>query len=237
MSVTDVYDSTWANAGHLPRGLHAGYSTGSGGVAWPPEAGADNPGMIWYDQSPVNTDLDELACLLDMENGAATLADIAGWRKKARAAYEAGTRPGQHDPGIYFSRSSLHDVVNSLVAGGVTTCPLVIADYPGVPLAAARAQAAAEVEAAAGPFPVVGRQYADMGLYDCSVFSNSWLAAVSVKPGSRPAGGKDVVITKTPPGDWKPGGPLVLTGLGPDGVSVWQTISHDGATWTPPVRL
>jgi len=232
MAVTDVYDSTWSNASHLPPGLHAGYSTGTGGVAWPPEAEADNPGMIWYDQSPVNTDLDELADLLDYENGAATLADLAPWRKAARAAYLAGHRPGQRDPGIYASRSSVTSVVNALTAGGVATCPLVIADYSGT-----RATAAAEVEAASGPWPVVGRQYADTGLYDCSVFSTAWLAAVSGKPGTRPAGGKPVVITRLPPGTWKAGGPLVLIGPGPDGIDLWQTTSTDGVTWTTPVKL
>ena len=166
------------------------------------------------------------------ENGAATLADLAPWRKAARAAYAACRRPGQRDPGIYTSRSRVTDVVNTLIVGGVTTCPLVIADYSGT-----RAQAAAEVEAGSGPWPVVGRQYADMGLYDASVFSSAWLAAVSVKPGTRPAGKTGVTVTRLPPGAWKPGGPLVLIGPGPDGASMWQTTSTDGATWTAPVRL
>jgi hypothetical protein len=232
MAVTDVYDSTWANAAHLPAGLHAGYRTGSGGVPWPLDAEADNPGMIWYDQSPVNTAADELADLIDCENGAATLADLAPWRKAARAAYLAGARPGQRDPGIYFSRSDLHKVVNALIAGGVLFCPLVIADYSGT-----RAQAAAEVDTSGGPFPVVGRQYADAGLYDLSVFSNAWLSAVSGKPGASPAGRNNVVVTKPPPGTWKAGGPVVLTGPGPDGRDLWQTVSYDGITWSPPVKL
>ena len=37
-----------------------------------------------------------------------------------------------------------------------------------------------------------------------------------------------MVVTRLPPGTWKPGGPLILTGPGPDGISLWQTISHDG---------
>jgi hypothetical protein len=177
MTVTDVYDATWSNVAHLPPGLHAGYRTGSGGVAWPLSAEAQHPGMLWYDQSPANTAADELADLLDVEDGAATFADIGPWRTAARGAYLAGVRPGQRDPGIYCSRSNVTAVCNALVAAKIAACPLVIADYDGD-----RAKAAAEVEAASGPYPVVGRQYADMGLYDCSVFAAHWLAAVSVAP-------------------------------------------------------
>lgn len=177
MPVTDVYDATWANASHLPPGLHAGYRTGSAGVAWPLSAEADNPGMLWYDQSPDNSALDELADLLDFENGAATIDDIVPWKRAADAAYAAGRRPGQREPGVYASRDNVTPVANALIAGGITRCPLVIADYSG-----GRTLAAAEVIAASGPFPVVGRQYADEGLYDASVFSTAWLDAVSRAP-------------------------------------------------------
>jgi hypothetical protein len=77
------------------------------------------------------------------------------------------------------------------------------------------AAAVAEVLAAAGPFPVIGVQWRNAGLYDASVFSSAWLAAVSGAPATpAPAAAYPVpaavtvavrpMVTIT----WEPGTPL-----------------------------
>lgn len=42
-------------------------------------------------------------------------------------------------------------------------------------------------------------------------------------------------VTVPPPGTWKTGGVLTVTGTGPDG-GTWKTASPDGKTWTAPVK-
>lgn len=43
-----------------------------------------------------------------------------------------------------------------------------------------------------------------------------------------------VKITTPPPGNWKDGGPVTVTGPAPDG-SIWKTV-YDGEHWTTPVK-
>ena len=50
------------------------------------------------------------------------------------------------------------------------------------------AEASALVAHAGGPYPIIGVQFRNAGLYDLSVFSGPWLAAVSGDPAVRPAG-------------------------------------------------
>lgn len=216
------FDATHANISHLPPGQAAGYITGTPGIAWTSADWAAHPGAVRIDQSPVNTALDELADILDYENGAATLADLAPWRKAAHANYLSGARPGQRDPGIYCSRNNVTPVVNALIAGGVTACPLAVADYD---FNFGEAAAAAEVAAASGPFPVIWRQYSDRGaggLYDLGVFSVPWLGAVSA---ARPP---------VPPGQWNDPrawtwAEVGLVGTGLDGRL--HAFALDGGQW------
>lgn len=182
------YDATGANETHLPAGQVAGYTTGTGVVPWSEAQWIAHPGAVRIDQSPAITSLDILADFYDLENGAVTVAEIAQVVKDGQAAFMASTRPGQRWPGVYCSRDNVTAVVNALIAGGVLSCPLGIADYSGT-----EAEAAAEVADSVGPFPVVWRQYADTGgggTYDLGVFSAPWLANVS---GAKPA---------IPPGQW-----------------------------------
>lgn len=52
----------------------------------------------------------------------------------------------------------------------------------------------------------------------------------------RPAAkGAGVTITTPPPGNWKDGGPVIVTGPAPSGV-VWKTETTDGEHWTEPVK-
>lgn len=185
MNVTTVYDCMGSNLGKfsVPHGvLLAGYTTGSGGVPWTPAQLAAHPDAVLIDQSPENMPADELADVLDVEQYAATLADIPEWVHAARTAYALGTRPGQRAPTIYCNQSTLTPVANTLVAAGIAS---------GVNLWLAAemtsADATAKVLAASGPYPIVGIQYAFLPDHDVSVFSNAWLNKRSVKPNTPPS--------------------------------------------------
>ena len=81
-----------------------------------------------------------------------------------------------------MSAANVTTVVNALVSGGVTSgVGLFVANW-----SLTEAQAAVDVLAAAGPFPVVGVQFGDAGGYDADVFSRSWLLAQSGRPAPPP---------------------------------------------------
>jgi len=85
---------------------------------------------------------------------------------------------------VYMSLSAVTPVVNALIAGGIHSGPgLWIANWN-----LTAAEAAALVQHAGGPFPVIGVQYANRGAYDVSVFSKPWLDAVSGDPAAQPQG-------------------------------------------------
>jgi hypothetical protein len=188
MTTVQVFDCTHDNIGHLPHGRAAGYSTGSGThIRWTAADWAAHPGAVRIDQDPAASDA--TADVLDVEAGAATPASVPAWAIRAAASYAKAARPGQRRPAVYMSRSMVTAVVNALIAGGVTSgVGLWIADWDKT-----QAQAEAEVNAAAGPFPVIGVQYRNAGLYDVSVFSQSWLQEVSVTHPAAPP---------VPPGPW-----------------------------------
>ena len=169
-------------------------------VPWTAADWAAHPGAVRIDQDTAASD--RTADVLDVETGAATIAECAPWAKSALADWRAGTRPGQRTPAIYASEASVTHVANALNAGGVTSgVGLWIANWN-----LDQAQAEALVTGASGPFPVIGVQFRDAGAYDVSVVSTAWLDAISGKPGTVPAGRTNVVVTRLPPGDWKPGG-------------------------------
>jgi hypothetical protein len=187
IATTPGFDATGENAAHLPTGQHAGYVTGSAGVAWTPAQWAADPGAVRIDQSPASTVFDATSDALDFEAGAVTLAELAPRAKVMLAAYSAGVRPGQRSPAVYASESNITAVVNALTAGGIAS---------GIGLWVARfgvseAEAIAAVADAAGPFPVIGFQYSDQGgggTYDLDVFSVPWLETVSVAKPPAPPG-------------------------------------------------
>jgi hypothetical protein len=175
MSITIAYDATHANVGRVPKGVQAaGYVTGSGGVAWTAADWAAHPGAVRIDQSPELTSVDETADVLDVENGAATIADVAAWARAALANFKSGKRAGQRSPLVYCDGENVTPVANALVAGKVTGVGLFIAKWGDT-----ITQAVTEVLAASGPFPVCGIQFSSAGPYDIDVFSAAWLAAVS----------------------------------------------------------
>lgn len=202
MSITTVYDSTAINLGTftVPAGvLLAGYDTGSGGIAWSTEQFAAHPGSLHIDQDPSASDL--TADLLDSEFGAVPVGspELATWYKNSLANFNSGKRPGQRHPSIYQSANNVTANVNALIANGVNSGPgLWVANWN-----LSDPQAVADVQNAAGPFPIIGVQFHNAGPFDVSVFSSQWLDTVSKAPvpptpapppvteyGVCPAGGK-----------------------------------------------
>jgi hypothetical protein len=171
------YDATHANIAHLPKGQAAGYTTGSPDIKWTAEDWAAHPGAIRYDQD--GNASDPTADILDVERGAASPAECGPWSKAAALSYATGKRPGQRMPAIYMSAGNVTTVVNALVAAGHNGgIGLIVANWSISELAAV-----AEVEAAAGPFPVHGIQFTDSpGFYDIAVYSTAWVNTVSGKP-------------------------------------------------------
>ena len=181
VNTVTVCDAIHANIGHLPKGQAAGYSTGSGDVPWTAADWKAHAGAVRIDQDPAASD--PTADILDVESGAATIADVAPWAEAAAAAYATGKRPGQRHPAIYMSLSNVTPVANALVAAGITSGPgLWVANWN-----LTAAEATALVVSGGGPFPIIGVQYRNAGTYDVSVFSASWLSDVSGDPPAHPA--------------------------------------------------
>lgn len=139
-------DAPGYNISSLPHGLHyAGYTTGSGGVAWTADQWKAHPAAVRICQDVGATDI--TADVLDVESGAATLSDTPVWAKKAMAAFRDGVRPGQRSPAIYCSRSNVTPVVNALIHGGVESgIKLFVADW-----SLSKEAAVAELAKSSGP--------------------------------------------------------------------------------------
>ena len=230
VAVIDGADATGASFSSLPRdlGVYAGYSTGSDGVPWTAEMWAAHPDALRIDQSPANTVMDETADFLDVESGAATLADIAPWALAARSAWARAARPGQRHPAVYASQANLTAVCNALATARVTGVGLVVADWNDT-----KDAAIAVLQASSGPYPVVGVQYADAGTYDLDVFLASWVNTRSAQPKPAPA---PAVKAAVPPGQWNDPGAwtwaeVTVTGTGLDGHVHTFAYSHAGNTW------
>ena len=173
------YDATRTAIPQLPPNaqVYAGYSTGSGVVPWTEadfaaHATALGP-CLRIDQDPSASD--PAADYLDVENGAATIADCPGWVQRAQSDFAAARRPGQRTPAIYTSASNLTAVVNELVNAGINNgVGLVVANWSITEGTATR-----DVLDASGPFPIVGIQFSDPGPYDINVYSTAWLSGQS----------------------------------------------------------
>lgn len=184
MNLITVYDCIGENLGKFavpPDAKMAGYTTGSGAVPWTPEQFAANPDAIRIDQAPADTPADETADVYDCENLAGTLQGIPQWTHAAFGSFHAGARPGQRSPLVYMSRSVVTPVVNTLTSAGITS-------GVGLWLAAPMEQAAAAqlVTEAAGPFPIMGVQFAFLPDHDISVFNAAWFNNVSAKTQIQP---------------------------------------------------
>lgn len=214
--ITLANDCTTQFVQDLPPGLAVGYTTGQG-IAWTPAQWAAHPNAVRICQ---DSGSDVTADILDVESGAATLADAAAWVPKAQAAYKAVRRPGQRWPGLYISISGLTPLLNELESldAGYTYVPMFLAHWDN-----AEAADAAAILARSGPYPVIGFQYENVGTYDQDVFSSDWLSQVSHAAPVTPP--KRYPVTKLPPGEWLPGMRIS------DGT--WHTESANGAEWSP----
>jgi hypothetical protein len=181
--VIDIYDTTTMLVDKLPPTQQAaGYTTGVG-IAWTTAqfaAHARPYPAVRIDQSLAATD--PTADILDVESGAATVADVAPWLIKARESYSGNARPGQRWPGIYCTLSNLDTVIASLTAAGITSCPFAIPDLT------TRADAVTKVSTATGNFPRVWQQWAFGASYDSGIVSVPWLTTVSGNPPRTQAG-------------------------------------------------
>lgn len=176
MSFTFAYDVTALFYSQVPKNrLLAGYDTGSGGIAWTPEMWKAHPAAVHIDQDPDASDF--TSDVLDCEAGAVPVGSpkIPAWASVTHANFATAKRPGQRQPALYCSASNVTANVNALVRGGIKSgVGLWIARWDGN-----TAADIAALEAAAGPFPVIGFQYEDNGDWDSDVFSSAWLANVS----------------------------------------------------------
>jgi hypothetical protein len=180
-----AYDCTGANLPKVkfPPGVGAVlYVTGSGGVPASPAQLAAHPGCVRIDQSPVNTALDELADEIDYEAGAATLADLPGWWRAAHANYGNAARPGQRAPAVYASQVNITPVCNEFVSAGITAGPGLHVAHWDLPIE----QAIDMLTHSGGPFPVIGIQVHNAGLYDVDLYLASWWSTVSKPPAPPP---------------------------------------------------
>src|SRR5271163_4516191 len=119
MSIDLAFDVTASFFSDVPAGVQlAGYDTGSPDIVWTTALFASKPGSIHIDQDVAASVV--TADILDVENGAATFADCPVWVEKAQANYAANIRPGQRKPAIYCSADNVTNVVNALIAGGIT---------------------------------------------------------------------------------------------------------------------
>ena len=200
MAIVVVRDAIHVNVPHLPPGHAGGYTTGTSDIRWTAADWDAHPGAVRIDQDAGASDW--TADVLDVERGAATNTEAAHWYKMAQRSWDAGTRPGQRLPAIYTSASNVTPLVNALAAAGVDAGPrLWVANWN-----LSNVEATGEVIAAAGPFPIVGVQYASSVYYDTSVFSTSWLAHVSTLPIPAP--------------------PAVPMRVEADGHSSWRQLAH-----------
>lgn len=192
MSITVVIDCIGSNLSAVLVGREnaqfAGYTTGSGGIAWTAAQFDRSPAPVRICQDAGATDT--TADVLDVETGAATVADVPGWTKAALANFNAAKRPGQRKPTIYVNQSNMTAVCNALQAAGLTA-NLWLADY-----SLSQATATTDVEDASGPYPLIGVQFDPdvLNLYDVSIMSSAWLADVSGKPKPAPAPKTEVTV-------------------------------------------
>lgn len=175
ISIIVAQDATGNNESSIPANILAcGYDTGSEGIAWTTEQFAARtkpyPAIhIDQDQNAANPTSD----ILDVEAGAATINQIVGWLNRARANYNAHVRPGQRWPGIYCDLSTLTPAVDALITAKMTDVPFWIAEDETL------SAAIAQLEAATGPYPRIGVQYAGGTTVDYNVFNLSWVTTIS----------------------------------------------------------
>jgi hypothetical protein len=165
------YDVTSANYSHRPvTGQPAFYVTGTSDVISTPLMRLTYPNAILINQS--GTDQNVLADMYDVETGALTPVQVPALIKSARISRLSGNM--RRNPGVYVNESNKTGVVNELAGAGLTNVPLWVADY-----SLTVEEAITLLQSSGGPYPIVGYQYNDAGLYDEDVWLTSWVDAMS----------------------------------------------------------
>jgi hypothetical protein len=148
ITVTMV-DATGACSAVIPSSTAkvAGYVTGSDGVQWTTGDWSrfSLSQVVRIDQSPGTGDLQ--AQVKDVEPGAASNADALSWGLGRKAAGFV--------PCWYTFRDNLTPLLNTLDAGGLSSGQLWVADWN-----LDEEEAAAQVKAQSGPYPVKAIQWA-----------------------------------------------------------------------------
>lgn len=163
------YDVTAKNYAHRPSGGQAAlYVTGTPDIKATPAMLKANPTAVTINQSGG----DIIADAYDVETGAITPAQLPALIKDAQIVWH-GTI-GRRHPVAYVNQSNKTAVVNALVAAKLTNVGLWIADY-----SLTEAAAISLLQSSGGPYPVIGYQYNDTGLYDKNVWLESWVNTVS----------------------------------------------------------
>lgn len=228
VDVIDMYDATTLDVSTLPVGQQAaGYTTGVD-VAWTEAQFAAHTSP--YPAVRIDQDTgakDYTADILDVETNAANLTEIVRWITNARVSFNDGTRPGQRWPGIYCGLNNLDQAVANLTAANITDVPF------GIPDLTNRADAVTKVSTATGPYYRVWQQYLFGNTYDSGIVSVPWLTKVSTTM-TDPTPPKVPASFSIPgvPGNWKVNSPVVITGLGPEGESLWIITTIDGKTFS-----
>lgn len=229
MGIVPGIDVTSQFLSQVPAGIQkALYVTGSPSIVATAAELAANPNAVLIVQSPVASPWDKTGDVLDYESGAVLLSELATFVREMQTSFNAGTRPGQREPCIYCSQSNVTAVVNALIAGGVKSgVNLWLADWN-----LSEMQAAADVVAASGPFPIVAVQYQSAGIDDLDVFDSGWLGKRSVKPGNPPF--------PPPPGQWNNASNwqwrfVTIIGSGIDGVEHLFTYNFARREWVKQV--
>jgi hypothetical protein len=175
-------DATRINAAHIPAGTQAmGYSTGSGDVPWATAtfaAHAKPYPAVHIDQDAAATDA--TADVLDVESLAATVADIPGWIRRARANYAKRVRPSQRWPAVYCSMGTLPSAIAILTSNSLVNVPFITTE-PGN----TEAYAIQRVTTATGPYPCVGCQYQYGTYVDYDILSLDWMINVAGEAGTQ----------------------------------------------------
>jgi hypothetical protein len=230
-AVIDIFDTTTVNVPSLPVNQQAaGYTTGSADIKWTPAQFAAHTtpfSAVRIDQDSGASD--PTADILDVENGAATVVEIPHWLTLARESFNNGHRLGQRWPGIYCNLGTLDSAINVCILNGLSNVPFAIADLTN------RADAAAKVSAATGPFPRVWQQYQFGTQFDSGMVSVDWLKKVSTVMPPAPT-------IQSPPGQWNDPKSwswqcVVITGLGMNGEVYQFTFNPKTGNWTGPVKL
>jgi len=173
MTTVTGWDATHANLHLVPPGQGAGYTTGTDDVRWTEDDWAAHPGSVRICQDAGATD--DTADVLDVETGAATIADAPGWVERAMLSLSRNRRPGQRWPTIYIQVSRIPQLREVLVAANLGNhCFLYQARW-GV----GRAFADLEVALSKEPPKTVAFQYENAGPYDNDIWSKAWLDQVA----------------------------------------------------------